>query len=129
MKKYMLLTVMTIACGLLLAAGGCKTKLPAGDVDIPRNFAPEIAVLKDPNISTSSLDKYNAACVIAENVDFSYLRDIASMEAIFSQKDAAVGTFEGNDFVIYTYKYMNKSIQFRFSIDGKTIIGASVKKL
>ena len=129
MKKYMLLTVMTIACGLLLSAGGCKTKLPAGDVDINRNFAPEIAVLKDPNISTSSLDKYNAACVIAENVDFSYLRDITSMEAIFNPKDASVGTFEGNYFVVYTYKYMNKSIQFRFSIDGKTIIGASVKKL
>jgi len=128
MKKYMLVTVMMIACGLLLAVGGCKTKLPAGDVDINRNFAPEIAVLKDPNISTSSLDKYNAACVIAENVDFTYLRDTASMEAIFNPKDASVGTFEGNDFVLYTFKYMNKSIQFRFSIDGTTIISASVKK-
>lgn len=129
MKKYVLLTVVMIACGLLLAAGGCKTKLPAGDVDITRNFAPEIATLKDPNISTSSLEKYNAACVIAENVDFSYLRDISSMEAIFGQKDAVPGTFEGRDYVLYTYKFMSKSIQFRFSIDGVTIISASVKRL
>ena len=124
----MLLTVMMIACGLLLAAGGCKTKLPAGDVDICRNFAPEIATLKDPNLSSSSLDKYNAAYVIAENVDFSYLRDTKSMEAIFGEKDATVGSFEGNDYILYTYKFKNKSIQFRFSIDGTTIINASIKK-
>ncbi|MFA6101061.1 MAG: hypothetical protein WCV67_04610 [Victivallaceae bacterium] len=128
MKKYMLLTVMLIACGLLLAAGGCKTKLPAGDVDIARNFAPEIATLKDPNLSTSSLDKYNAACIIAENVDFSYLRDTTSMENIFGQKDATIGTFEGNDYILYTYKFKDKSVQFRFSIDGTTIISASVKR-
>jgi hypothetical protein len=125
MKKYMLLAV--IACGLLLAADGCRTKLPAGDVDINRLFAPEILTLKDPNLSTSSLDKYNAACVIAKNVDFSYLRDTKSMEAIFGEKDAVAGSFEGKDYILYTYKFKNKSIQFRFSIDGATIIGGSVK--
>ena len=128
MKKYMLLTIAMIACGLLLAAGGCRTKLPAGDVDINRNFAVEVATLKDPNLSTSSLEKYNAACIIAENVDFSYLRDIESMEAIFGAKDAVSGSFDGKDYVLYTYKFLNKSIQFRFSIEGVTIINASVKK-
>lgn len=128
MRKYAFCAVMTVVCGVLLATGGCKTKLPAGDVDINHLFAPEIAILRDPNISPSTLEKYNAACIIAENVDFSYLRETKSMEDIFGQKDAVIGSFEGKDYILYTYKFKNKSVQFRFSIDGVTIINASVKK-
>lgn len=130
MRKFILLSVAMFACcGLLLAVTGCRTKLPAGDVDIIRLFAPEVAVLKDPKLSPNSLDKYNAACVIAQNVDFSYLRDIPSMVAIFGTQDATQGSFEGNSFIVYTYKFKNKSIQFRFSVDGEAIINSNVKMI
>jgi len=129
MLKYIRFGVAMIVCGILLSAAGCRTKLPAGDVDIYRLYANEIAVLKDPNISTNSLDKYNAASIIAQNVDFSYLRELQSMEAIFGQKDGIRGAFESQEYILYTYKFKNKSIQFRFSIKGNAIINGSVKEL
>ncbi len=129
MNKYIRFCMVVIIGGLLLSAAGCRTKLPAGDVDIYKHFAPEISVLKDPNLSPNTLDKYNAACVIAQNVDFSYLRDIPSMVAIFGQKDGARGVFEGQEYILYTYKFKNRSIQFRFSINGESIINGSVKEI
>ncbi|MHB9139656.1 MAG: hypothetical protein ACYC4Q_09660 [Victivallaceae bacterium] len=129
MLKYIRLGIMVIVCGILFSAAGCRTKLPAGDVDINRLYANEIAILKDPNLSTSSLDKYNAACIIAQNVDFSYLRDIQSMDAIFGLKDGVKGAFEGQEYILYTYKFKNKSIQFRFSLSGNAIMNGSVKEI
>lgn len=128
MRKYIRFCILALVGGMLLLAAGCRTKLPAGDVDIKKLFAPEIAVLNDPSISPNTLDKYNAACVIAQNVDFTYLRDIPAMVAIFGQKDSARGVFEGQEYILYTYKFKNKSIQFRFSINGESVINGSVKE-
>lgn len=92
-----------------------KEKLPAGDIDIYKLYAAEIDILHNPALRTDSREKYEAALTLYKNVDFSFVREVATLEKIFGAGDAHLGTpsYEQQN-IIYVYRYKDKRVRFVF---------------
>ena len=110
------LLLLTMAAGLILS--GCASqpdKMLSEDIEILEVFAPEIKVLKDPALRTSSQEKYLAAKRIAEGVDFSLTRSVETLEQIFLPADALMSkNIEFGDEIAFYYPYKDHYVRFRF---------------
>ena len=125
---------MKIKPHLFLAAlavvllSGCSTtheKLPAGDIDIYTKYKDEIATLHDPTLRPDSKRKYEAAITLYRNIDFSFVREISTLEKIFSARDAHLGKAEyEKQAIIYVYRYQDKRVRFVFMRYNKAVIHA-----
>jgi len=116
-----------LAALALILISGCATsrseKLPAGDIDMFSEFKDEIATLHNTALTPNSKAKYDAALTLYRNVDFSYVRDLVSLERIFSARDAHLGekNYEKQN-VIFLYRYKDKRVRFVFVRFNNSII-------
>jgi hypothetical protein len=121
-KSYFFLAGLAI---MLLS--GCATsesdKLPAGDIDIYTRYDDEIATLHDTTLRTDSEQKYEAAMTLYENVDFSFVREVSTLQKMFGARDAHLGKrkFEKQT-IIYLYRYRGKRVRFVFISYNNAII-------
>ena len=103
----------------IMLLSGCSTsqsdKLPAGDIDIYTKYDNEIAILHNPALRPDSELKYKAALTLYKNVDFSFVREVSTLQKIFGARDAHFGQkkFEKQD-IIYVYPYKGKRVRFVF---------------
>jgi len=103
----------------IMLLSGCSTlpseKLPAGDIDIYTKYDNEIATLHNTVLRTDSELKYEAALTLYNNVDFSFVREVSTLEKIFGARDAHLGKkkFEKQT-IIYVYTYKGKRVRFVF---------------
>ena len=85
------------------------------DIETLEVFAPEIRVLKNPNLRASSQEKYLAAKRLAEGVDFTLTRSVETLEQIFLVRDAlTTRSIEYGDEIAFYYNYQNNYVRFRF---------------
>ena len=98
------------AVAVLICGFGCATeeKLPAEDLEVPQFYGSLISVLQDPKLPPNSREKYEAAKVLADKVDFTLLRELNTMNAIFYHGDALIDTPDQPD----------RSIAFYYPCDG-----------
>ena len=110
-----------------LALFGCSSlqheKLPAGDIDIYTRYANEIDTLHNPKLRPDSKEKYEAALTLYKNVDFSFVREVKTLEKIFGARDVHLGkpSFEQQD-IIFLYRYKGKRVRFVFTRHNSAII-------
>ncbi len=126
-KVSVFLTVISVACGF---SGCCSTaKLPAGDIDIYSHYASQISTLHDKRISSNTKAKYEAALAIARGVDFSYCREVKTLDKIFGgTHDAKLGEYVNNmQLVIFYYQYKSKSVRFVFQRYKNAVINFEIK--
>lgn len=118
--------VKLLVAGIItLAVAGCATeKIPVEDPVIFTEYAKEIAVLRDPMLTQNSEEKFKAAEFIADNVDFSYTRNVATLDKLFLASEAATNGVE----IVFQYAYQNRIIQFRFRRYDNIILFAEVVK-
>ena len=110
-----------IAAMLLLTA--CSTvKMPASDNKALAVYEREIACVKSTDISAEK--RYKAADVLFANLDFSYIRDCDSLDAVLG-KGTKTGSYDG-DRLQYTYSYGNKTITALFWYQGPRIVRSAV---
>jgi hypothetical protein len=109
---------------------GCQSKrLPAGDIDIYTRYEPEISILKNPNIRAASKEKYEAACKLADGIDFTFLRQVATLNKLFTAKDAHIARqSEKLRSVIYYFNYEGKGIRFVFWCHNNVVIKAEIER-
>ena len=113
-KLYFFLAGLSI-----ILFSGCATsqsdKLPAGDIDIYVKYQNEIATLHNPALRTDSELKYKAALTLYKNIDFSFVRELSTLEKIFGARDAHLATrkFEKQT-IIFVYRYKGKRVRFVF---------------
>lgn len=113
-KAHIFITVLAV-----MLISGCATsesdRLPAGDIDIYKKFDNEIATLHNPTLRTDSKLKYEAALTLYKNVDFSFVRELSTLEKIFGASDARLSkqNFEKQT-IIYVYRYKDKRVRFVF---------------
>jgi hypothetical protein len=95
---------------VLVSSFGCASeeKLPAEDLEVMQFYEKEIKVLQDPKLPPNSREKYEAAKVLADKVDFTLLRELNTMNAIFYHGDALIDTPDQPD----------RSIAFYYPCDG-----------
>ena len=120
-KLHLFLTAFVI-----MLCYGCATttdKLPAGDIDIYVKYKDEIATLHSSKLRADSKRKYEAALTLYKNVDFSFVRELSTLEKIFSARDAHLGkkNFEKQT-IIYVYRYKDKRVRFVFLRYNNAII-------
>ncbi|WP_176012991.1 hypothetical protein [Victivallis sp. Marseille-Q1083] len=107
---------------LAIFAAGCPSviapqKIPVEDIDVLTKFAAEIAVLQDRSLPRNSKEKYEAAKALADGVDFSYIRNVSTLEKIFDPRDvirSEVSLNDTQDYIFY-YQYGNHSVRFVFT--------------
>ncbi len=122
MKLHFFLTGLAF-----LLISGCSTlqsdKLPAGDIDIYTKYATEIDILHNTSLRPDSKLKYDAALKLYKNVDFSFVREVSTLERIFGASDAHLSKqdYEKQD-IIYLYRYKGKRVRFVFSRYNNAII-------
>ena len=114
MKKLISLFLMTF----VLAFAGCQSvndRLPSEDIEIFAKYSHIIRVLKSPRIPPFSKEKYEAAKELLRHVDLHFTRETATVNKIFSYRDAQVDG-ENTDTPVFTfnYQYLNKSVRIRF---------------
>jgi len=98
-------------------------KLPAGDIDIYTRYGNEIATLHNPALRPDSELKYNAALTLYKNVDFSFVRELPTLEKIFGARDAHLGKVNyEKQTIIYIYRYKAKRVRFVFIRYNNAII-------
>ena len=113
----------------IMLLSGCSTsqseKLPAGDIDIYTKYDYEIATLHNSALRTDSKQKYEAALTLYENIDFSFVRDVATLGKIFGARDAHLSkiSFENEkQTIIYVYRHKGKRVRFVFIRYNNAII-------
>ena len=113
MKKFFFLTVLTFAAVLL---SGCTfERLPSEDLEVLTECADLISVLKNPNLSANSKEKYDAARKLVKKVDFSFTRETKTVNDIFHHKDAMIDFPSLPDRTItFNYQYQDHYIRFQF---------------
>ncbi len=101
---------------MTLVSGGCwSSRLPAGDQDIYTRYKNEIAVLRNPNLKANTMAKYEAACNLADGVDFTFLRSVDTIKKIFGEHDIHAGPESGGNQILALYYSTSKgSIRFIF---------------
>ena len=117
-----------------LALSGCRapvehkfSKLPAEDIDVLTVFADDIAVLKNPEYSPGGLEKYTAARHIAEGVDFTFARNVSTLDNIFGARDAQIAVMSTtSQIIVFHYEYEGKVVQFNFSRSKNLITQSAV---
>ena len=126
-KKIILLALA--ACVLSMAAGcAAPKKMLSEDIEVLEVFAPEIKVLKNPNLRPASLEKYTAAKRLAEGVDFSLTRSVETLEQIFLPADALTSTsIEFGDEIAFYYPYQDHYVRFRFWRTQNVITDSEVR--
>ena len=106
-----------------------QKKIPAEDRLVLEVFSDEIAILKSRSYETNSREKYFAAKAIADGVDFSYIRNVQTLDDIFGGYDVKYGQNSlGNeqDFIFY-YQYGDHDVRFVFHRVNSVIISHSIK--
>ena len=129
MFKKTMLAIFAAAVSAGLA--GCMSapeKMLSEDIEVLEVFAPEIKVLKNPNLRTSSLEKYQAAKRLAEGVDFSLTRSVETLEQIFLPADALTShSIEYGDEIAFYYPYKDHFVRFRFWRTKNAITDSEVR--
>lgn len=128
-KKILLL--MLCAAGLSIFSG-CASQQPkkmlSEDIDVLTVFAPEIKVLKNRRLRTSSQEKYEAAKRLAEGVDFSLTRSVETLAQIFDPNDAlTTKSIEFGDEIAFYYNYKDNYVRFRFWRTRNAITDSEVR--
>lgn len=92
------------------------SKLPAEDIDVLTVFASDIAILKDRDLLPGSKEKYEAAKRLADGVDFSFIRNVRTLDQIFGAWDAQIAVMSTtSQTIVFHYAFENKSVHFNFS--------------
>lgn len=115
MNYFSRLAGLLFAAVLFLGAGCATEKLPSEDIEIFTKHKDIIDVLKSDRFSADSKEKYEAAKQLAKYVDFSFTRELKTVNEIFNYRDMLVDN-QRRDNPVYTfnYRYGDHYIRFRF---------------
>ena len=114
---------------VLAASSGCapEERLPAEDLEVMQFYEKEIKVLQDPKLPHNSREKYEAAKVLAEKVDFTLLRELNTMNKIFYHGDALIDTPDQPDrSIAFYYPCEGHYVRFIFHTYGTWVLRAKV---
>lgn len=113
MKKIWLLLLSGV--GLLMLAGCATEKLPSEDLEVVTLYKEQITTLKNPKLPTNGKEKYEAAKYLIDHVDFSYTRNIDTVDNIFYYPDAYVDDPRKiNHTITFNYRYENRYVRIIF---------------
>lgn len=114
MNRFSRLWALLFAA-LLLSSGCATQKLPSEDIEIFTKYRDIISVLKSDRFSADSKEKYEAAKELVKHIDFSFTRELKTVNEIFNYRDMLVDN-QRRDNPIYTfnYRYGDRFVRIRF---------------
>ena len=96
---------------------GCQVveKMPSEDIEVPKKYSKIISVLKNPEKTPDSREKYEAAKELIRCVDLTYTRETATIDKIFYHRDALVDNFQSDKPTFtFNYRYRDNMVRIRF---------------
>ena len=115
MNRFSRLLALLFTAMLLLTSGCATQKLPSEDIEIFTKHRDIISVLKSDRFSADSKEKYEAAKELVKHIDFSFTRELKTVNEIFNYRDMLVDN-QRRDNPIYTfnYRYGDRFVRIRF---------------
>ncbi len=115
MNRFSRLLALLFTAMLLLTSGCATQKLPSEDIEIFTKHRDLISVLKSDRFSADSKEKYEAAKELVKHIDFSFTRELKTVNEIFNYRDMLVDN-QRRDNPIYTfnYRYGDRFVRIRF---------------
>ncbi len=112
----------------ILVLAGCATKrLPSEDLEVPELYPEEIAILKNPSISTNSKEKYDAIKRLIAKVDFSFTREAKTIDTLLYHGDGMVDVPDDEKRTItFNYQYGDRYVRLVFALYRTVVLRADV---
>lgn len=125
MKIFSRFLLAGAACALL---AGCATKrLPSEDLEVPKLFPEEIAILKNPDISPNSKEKYDAIKSLIRKVDFTFTREAKTINDLLYYGDGVPDATDRPDRTItFNYQYGDHYVRLVFALYMTVVLRADV---
>ena len=121
------------AAAAVFVSAGCASwfsdeLMPGSDIEVVSRFKDEIAVLKNRAIKDNSLEKYEAAQTIIDNVDLTQIYEVGQVERIFGKYHKVGRGLYGGYYVVYRYSYGNQNIEINFWYQGDIVVKSKINK-
>ena len=113
---------------LLCGCSGIDNRMPSEDIEVPAKYQDIIAILKNPNLSTNSKEKYEAICDLIDVVDFSYTRETKTINDLLYYGDAAVDFPNAETrTIVFNYQYRNKFVRLIFVVMRNFVLRTEIR--
>ena len=125
MKIFSRFLLAGAACALL---AGCATKrLPSEDLEVPKLFPEEIAILKNPDLPANSKEKYDAIKSLIRKVDFTFTREAKTINDLLYYGDGVPDATDRPDRTItFNYQYGDHYVRLVFALYMTVVLRADV---
>ena len=125
MKKTAGFLAICLAVSFL---AGCATKrLPSEDIEVPKLYPEEIAILKNPSIPPNSKAKYDAIKTLVKHVDFTFTREAKTINDLLYFGDGIADAKDRPDRTItFNYSYEDHYVRLVFSLYYTVVLRADV---
>ena len=125
MKIFSRFLLAGAACALL---AGCATKrLPSEDLEVPKLFPEEIAILKNPDLSPNSKEKNDAIKSLIRKVDFTFTREAKTINDLLYYGDGVPDATDRPDRTItFNYQYGDHYVRLVFALYMTVVLRADV---
>ena len=125
MKKTTGFLAVCLAVSFL---AGCATKrLPSEDLEVAQLYPEEIAILKNPSISSNSKEKYDAIKSLIKKVDFTFTREAKTINELLYFGDGVSDATDRPDRTItFNYQYGDHYVRLVFALYATVVLRADV---
>ena len=114
-KKFLVGVVVFCAAVIFCGCRSADNRMPSEDIEVPKRYSDIIMILKDPNLSPNSLEKYEAAKDLIKSVDLTFTREIKTVNDMFYHGDAAIDTPASEQrTVMFNFQYKNDYVLLIF---------------
>lgn len=110
---------------------GCSSmdnRMPSEDIEVPVKYNDIIAILKNPQLSTNSKEKYDAICDLIKVVDFSFTRETKTINDLLYYGDAAIDFPNAESrTIVFNYQYQNRFVRLIFVTMRNYVLRTEIK--
>ena len=103
-------------------------RMPSEDIEVPVKYNDIIAILKNPQFSTNSKEKYDAICDLIKVVDFSFTRETKTINDLLYYGDAAIDFPNAESrTIVFNYQYQNRFVRLIFVTMRNYVLRTEIK--
>ena len=131
LERTMLRISFSAAIFAAIMLCGCAkvdNRMPSEDIEVPVKYQDIISILKNPNFSTNSKEKYEAICDLIKVVDFSFTRETKTINDLLYYGDAAIDFPNAETrTIVFNYQYRNRFVRLIFVTMRHFVLRTEIK--
>ena len=125
-KPFLFIAVAAVV--FLCGCSSVDNRMPSEDIEVPVKYQDIITILKNPQLSTNSKEKYEAICDLIKVVDFSFTRETKTINDLLYYGDAAIDFPNAESrTIVFNYQYRTKFVRLVFVTMRNFVLRTEIK--